>query len=71
MVISFKLKKKINNKLMFNKKKKKILVLKMIWELLLVTKLVNFLYCARDQITSLLVNLDKNGIVFVMDSGKL
>jgi len=50
---------------------KKILVLKMTWELLLVTKLVNFLYYVRDQITSLLVNLDKNGIVFVMDSGKL
>lgn len=35
------------------------------------TKLVHFLYYVRDQITSLLANLDKNGIVFVMDSGKL
>jgi len=42
----------------------------MIWVSLLVTKLENYLNYVRDQITRLLANLDKSGIVFVMDLGK-
>lgn len=43
----------------------------MISGLLLVAKLVNYLYYVRGQITRHLVNLDKNGIAYVMDLGML
>lgn len=47
----------------------KILVLKTVWELLLLARLINYLYYVSDQIIKVLVNLDKNGTVCAMDTG--